>query len=153
LILLTWDRIDVYDLADPTHPNLVAKFPMKHQTSSPGYERIEKTAESTFQVLSSLGAVELTGEGDAAHWVIREVQVTPEMKRKMGERPPESHFTVETDDPVLVRESTQFRYELFWKDRVRTGQVLHRQYLRKVDKSTGRAVSTMLLGENLETID
>lgn len=153
LILLTWNHLDIYDLADPVHPSLVVNFQMKHQASSRGYERIEKTAENKFQVLSSLGAAELTVEGDTPQWTLKDIQVTPEMQRKMGGRPPESRFTVESDGPVPVRESAQFRYELFWKSKVRTGEVLHRQYLRKVEKSTKRVISELLLGERLETID
>jgi len=153
VILLTWDRLDIYDLADPAHPNLAVKFQIKNQGSSPGYDRIEKTAENKVQVLSSRGATELTVEGDTQHWTMKEIPVTPELQRKMADRPPESRFIIESDKPVPVRETTQFRYELMWKGKAKSGEYLHRQYLRKVDKNTERAVSELLLGERLETID
>ncbi len=153
LFLLTWDHLDVYDLADPAHPSLALRLQMRKQRSSPGFERIEKTAENKLQVLSSLGAAEVTVDGDTGHWTMKEIPVTQEMKRKMAERPPDSRFFVESDEPVPVRETAEFRYELIWKSKAKTGEYIHRQYLRKIDKSTERAVSELLLGERLETID
>ncbi|HEY6269093.1 MAG TPA: hypothetical protein VIX11_12400 [Candidatus Acidoferrum sp.] len=34
-IVLTWDRLEIYDLDAPAHPVLVAKFQMKDQTPAP----------------------------------------------------------------------------------------------------------------------
>ena len=71
----------------------------------------------------------------------------------MAERPQDSRFFVESDEPVPVRETAEFRYELIWKSKAKTDEYIHRQYLRKIEKSTERAVSESLLGERLETID
>jgi hypothetical protein len=71
----------------------------------------------------------------------------------MTERPPEARFSLENHTAVVARDTRQFRYELIWKGRAKPGQFVNRQYLRKVDKARQRAVSSLALGERLETID
>jgi hypothetical protein len=66
---------------------------------------------------------------------------------------PEWRFTDQNERVVVVRETPQFRYELVWREKSSTGEILHRHYLRKVDVATQRAASEMFLGEHLETID
>jgi hypothetical protein len=152
-IVVTWDRLEIYDLADPAHPVSAAKFQLRKQTPTPGYGRIEQIAENKFLVLSTVGAAELTAENGGAKWSLTDIRQTPDHRRKMTERPPEARFSVESDTALLVRETPQFRYELIWKGRASPGQFIDRQYLRKVDKSTQRAVSDLVLGRRLETID
>ena len=52
-----------------------------------------------------------------------------------------------------MRKNQKFRYELVWKDKSKPGEIMHRQYLRKVDVATQKDTSVLLLGEHLETID
>ncbi len=152
-IVVTWDRLEIYNLADPAHPVLAAKFQLEKQPPAPGYGRIEQIGENKFLVLSTVGAAELTAESDGEKWTLTDIPQTPDHLRKMTERPPEARFSVENGTPVVVRETPQFRYELIWKSRTKPGQFINRQHLRKVDKATRRTVSDLVLGERLETID
>lgn len=153
LMLVRWDKFEVYDLTDITHPALAATFDLNKRGSFPGYERIEQTAASKFLVMTSLGAVEVTTDGDPPKWSLAEVPPSKELQKKMSGRPPEWRFVDQNERAVVVRETAQFRYELAWKEKSSTGEILHRQYLRKVDVAAQRGASELLLGEHLETID
>jgi len=153
LMLVRWNKLEVYDLTDITHPTLAATFDLKKRGSFPGYERIEQTGANKILVMTSLGTVEVTTDGEPAKWSIMEVPPSKDLEKKMTGRPPEWRFADQNERTVVVRESAQFRYELAWREKSSTGEILHRQYLRKVDVATQRAASEMLLGEHLETID
>jgi hypothetical protein len=152
-IVVTWDRLEIYNLADPAHPALAAKFLLKKQPPAPGYGRIEQIAENKFVVLSTVGAAELTAESDGVKWTLTDISRTSDHLRKMTERPPEARFSLENHTAVVARDTRQFRYELIWKGRAKPGQFVNRQYLRKVDKARQRTVSSLALGARLETID
>jgi hypothetical protein len=151
-IVLTWDRVEIYDLADPAHPVVAAKFHLEKQTSAPGYPRFERVAENKFLVLAGATAAELTAEGDGPKWTLAEIPLTAEHRKKMAEMP-EERFSEHNNHPVVVRETPKFRYEVVWKHRARTGEFISRQHLRKIDKAIQRTVSDLVLGERLETID
>lgn len=153
VMLLRWNKFEVYDLGDASHPKMVATFDLNKRGSFTGYERIEQTAANKFLVLTSLGAVEVTTEGEPAKWVVAEIPTDKELQRKMSERPPEWRFSDQNERSVVVRETARFRYELNWREKTSAGEVLHRQYLLKVDLATQRTSSELLLGERLETID
>jgi hypothetical protein len=153
LMLVRWNKLEVYDFSEITHPALAASFDLNKRGSFPGYERIEQTAENKILVMTSLGTVEVTTDGDPAKWHLAEVPPSEELQKKMSGRPPEWRFADQNERAVVVRETPQFRYELAWREKSSTGEILHRQYLRKVDVATQRAASELLLGEHLETID
>lgn len=153
LMLVRWDKFEVYDLADPAHPALAAKFDLHKQENLAGYERIEQTSENRFLILTSMGAVEVTTEGEPANWRLKEVPASAEVKKKLNQRPPEYRLQDENEHVVELRKSEKFRYELNWKEKSKPGEILHRQYLRKIDLATQKDASVLLLGERLETID
>ena len=153
VMLVRWDKFEVYDLADPIHPKLAAKFDLRKQANLAGYSRIEQTADRKFLIICSMGALELTTEGQPPNWTLKEVPATDEVKKKVNQRPPEYRFMDENEPVVEVRKNNKFRYELYWKNRTKPGEILHQQYLRKVDVATGKNASVLLLGEHLETID
>ena len=153
VMLVRWDKFEVYDLADPIHPRLAAKFDLHKQANLAGFSRIEQTAENKFLVISSMGAEELATEGQPTNWTLKEVPATDDVKKKVNQRPPEYRFMDENEPVVEVRKNNKFRYELYWKNRTKPGEILHQQYLRKVDVATGKNASVLLLGEHLETID
>jgi hypothetical protein len=153
VLAVTWNRLEVFDLSDPTHPTVAAKFDLKEQEKLSGYPRIEKSAADKFLVLSAVGAHELTVKGEAAKWTVREISLTPELRKKGETPPPEVRLSDENTKLTAVRETDQFRYDLIWREKSKTGEILHREYLRKVDKKTQRSVSELLLAEHLETID
>ena len=153
LMLVRWDKFEVYDLADPTHPALAAKFDLRKQENLSGFERIEQTAGNKFLVLTSMGVVEVTTEGESAKWTLKEISASPEMRKKMAERPPEYRFLDENGRPVTLRQDEKFRYELGWRQKSKPGEILHQHYLRKVNEATQKDASLLLLGERLETID
>lgn len=153
VLILTWDHLRIYDTADPAHPSLAASFSMKTQGSFRGYARIEKSGESTFLVLSSLGAGELTVAGDPSQWTFKDIARTPAHDKIMSQWPSESRFSRQIQDVVPVQETGDFRYELVWRSKKRVGEATHGQYLRKVDKASQRTVSELALGGQIETID
>lgn len=153
LLLVRYDRFEVYDLTDLSHPGLAASFVLKRREGFSGYEQIEQTAPNKVLVLTSLSAVEVTTDGEPSGWSLTEIPPSKELQKKMSGRTPESRFTDQNEKVVVLRETPKFRYELVWREKSSTGEILHRQYLRKVDVATQRATAEMLLGEHLETID
>ena len=153
LMLVRWDKFEVYNLSDPALPALAAKFELRKQENLAGYGRIEQTAENKFLILTSIGAVEVTSEGEPANWKLKEVPASEEVKKKLNQRPPEYRLQDENEHVVELRKNEKFRYELSWKEKSKPGEIFHRQYLRKVDLATQKDVSVLLLGERLETID
>jgi hypothetical protein len=117
LIVLSWDRIEIYDLKRPAEPTLAVTFHLKSQGSVPGYPRIENMAGNRFLLLSTVGAAELAADVDLAKWRIEDVPRSPEIQRRMGERPREDSFNSDARDQMLVKETNTFRYELDWKSK------------------------------------
>jgi hypothetical protein len=153
LILVRCTKLEVYDLTDLSHPTLAASFDLKKREGFSRYERIEQSAPNKVIVMTSLGTVEVTADDEPAKWSITEIPPSKELEKKMSGRTPEWRFTDQNERVVVVRETPQFRYELVWREKSSTGEILHRHYLRKVDVATQRAASEMFLGEHLETID
>lgn len=153
VLILTWDLLEIFDTTDPAHPTVEAKFTMKNQGKFQGYDRIERQSDNSFFVLSGLGTGELTFAGDAPKWTYTDVERTPALNKIVQAEPPESRLSRDIQDVTPLLETEKFRFELAWKNKVRPGEVVHREFLRKVDKTTQRTVSALLLGERLETID
>lgn len=153
LMLVRWDKFEVYDLADPIHPTLAAKFDLRKQENLSGYERIEQTADNKFLVITSMGVVEVTTDGEPVKWALKGIPASVEIKKRMSNQPPSWRFVDQKEAAVPLWKSEKFRYELSWRDQSKPGGILHRQYLRKVDVATQKDASLLLLGERLETID
>lgn len=153
MLILTWDLLEIFDTTDAAHPTVEAKFTMKNQGKFQGYDRIERKSDNSFFVLSGLGTGELTLAGDAAIWTYTDVERTAAQNKMAQTEPPESRLSRDIQDVTPLLETEKFRFELAWKNKVRPGKALHREFLRKVDKTTQRTVSALLLGEHLETID
>ena len=153
LLLVRYDKFEVYDLSDLSHPALAASFVLRKREGFSGYEQMEQTAPNKVLVLTSLSAVEVTTDGAPSNWSVAEIPPSTELQKKMFGRTPEWRFTDQNEKLVVLRETPKFRYELVWREKSSTGEIMHRHYLRKVDLATGQAASEMLLGEHLETID
>lgn len=153
LMLVRWDKFEAYDLANPTHPALVAKFDLRKQENLSGYERIEQTSDNKFLVMTSMGIVEVTTDGEPAKWSLTEVPSNAALKKKMSSKPPAWRFIDQNEPVVLLMQNEKFRYELSRVDKSKPGEIHHRQYVRKVDLTTQKDASVLLLGGGLETID
>ena len=153
LLLVRWNKFEVYDLADISHPALAASFDLHKRGTFPGYDRIEQTAADRVLLITSLGTVEVTADGEPSKWKLVEVPPSKELEEKMSGRTREWRFSDQNEKSVLVRETPRFHYELVWREKSSTGEILHRQYLRKIDVATQHAASELFLGEHLETID
>jgi hypothetical protein len=55
--------------------------------------------------------------------------------------------------PLTLAEGDRFRYALVWAETHRPGRIIHRKYVRQLDKASGRTASEILLATDLETID
>ncbi|HKW53726.1 MAG TPA: hypothetical protein VJO12_08550 [Stellaceae bacterium] len=157
LIVLLWDRVEIYDLADAAKPRFVQSLPLGDQGfSSPGHPRVEAAGEGKFLLLNPRNTTELTTAGEGLEWHIRALAPpTPEQKARMVAPPPDRLPSDEGPPalPRLLRESDRFRYELVWIDKRRTGEIVHRKYVRQIDKASGRTASALLLHTAIETID
>lgn len=153
VLILTWDLLQIFDTTDPAHPTPAAKFTIKNQGKFQGYDRIERKSDNSFFVLSGRGTGELTFAGDPLRWTYTDVERTPAQNKIAQAEPPESRLSRDIQDVTPLLETAKFRFELVWKNKVRPGEVLHREFLCKVDKTTHRSISSLLLGERLETID
>jgi hypothetical protein len=153
LMLIRWDQFEVYDLSDAAHPRLAANFVLHKRGTFAGFDRIEQVADTRFVATTSLGAVELATDGEPAQWIMREIATGGDLQKKRSQSPPAWQYVDQNLPKVVLKETPKFRYELAWREKNAPGEVFHRQYLRKLDVSTGKAVSELLLGEHLETID
>ena len=154
LIVLLWDRVEIYDLADAAKPRFVRALALADQgVSAPGQPLVEAAGTDEFLLLGTRNTTRLTAA--AGDW--RAVPLPPpmpEQKARMS-APPDAVLAHQkpTAAPLLLRQSDRFRYELVWSDRRQPGRVVHRKYVRQVDKASGRTASELLLGSDIETID
>jgi hypothetical protein len=161
IILLLWDEVEVYSLAEPSAPKRVAAYPIRSQIAgASGNPRIEATAERRFLIISPVGAGELVVDPAAKRWSLTDVEMTPALQQKARTQTPEEESAGQalvsdrdSGRPRVLKESARFRYERLWKRRTKPGLIVHLEYLRKVDKVRGKTVAELLLGEELETID
>jgi len=162
LIVLLWDQVEIYSLADPSAPSRVAAHQLKKQRPDEGgFPHIEPAGDNgKFMVLSPIGAAELRADPDGRTWSLVDVELTADLHDKAVNPSAELVSAIralvserDSGRPRLVKETSRFRYELFWKTRMKPGEIFHTQYLRKVDKSRRKAVGQFVLCEELETID
>jgi hypothetical protein len=153
VMLIRWDQFDVYDLSDAAHPRLATTFVLKKHGTFEGYNRIEQHAENKFLVATSLGAVEVTAEGEPAKWALTEVPISDDLAKKRWQVPSTFQYVDQNLSRVVLKETPRFRYELVWKEKTAPGEIWHRQYVCKLEADTGKPVSELLVGEHLETID
>ncbi len=154
LIVLLWDRVEIYDLANPAGPAFVKAFELTNQgLSSPGRPRIESAGDNRFILMNTVNTSELRIEGEVQDWKVTSLTPTPEIKAKMSKRSPADDFEVQAQSSLLVKDTVKFRYELIWKNRSQPGLVTHSKYLYKVDKTSVRVLASRPLGTVQETID
>jgi hypothetical protein len=152
LIVLLWDRVEIYDLAAPTRPAFLAGFELGDQgVKSPGGALIERVGEHRFQLLNTINTSELTLDGDRRDW--RVAALAPPDRAQLARMAQSRALGDHNGPPVVLRETERFRYELAWTERHRPSEILHRAYLRKVAKAGGGIVSRLLVGGDSETID
>jgi hypothetical protein len=159
LIVLERDRVYACNVSDPAHPSLVVTLELADQGfSGTGWPQIVRTGASNFLLLSNSSAAELRVSDDARQWTVSNLERTPELRARMQAEPPHTAFARNTyrEDhpaPMVLKETAHFKYVLDWQIVSRPATVVHRKYLWKVGKRSGRPVSHLLLGEQIETID
>lgn len=153
LMMAIWDKFYVFDVGDAAHPLLAATFDLKKREQAPGYNLFERLAENKFLVLTAMGALEVTTDGEPAKWTLGEIPLTAELRKKAGSRPPEWRFDDQNEATVVLRESAKYRYELTWREKLSPGEILHQHYLRQVHRTAPQSASELLLGTHLETVD
>ena len=161
IILLLWDQVEVYSLAEPSAPKRVATYQLRNQRAlTCGNPRIERTADRRFLMISPVGAAELIVDPEGKRWSLVDIEMTPDLQQKAQASSPEveSERLAMVNDrdsgrPRVLKESAKFRYEKLWKRRTKPGLIIHSEYLRKVDRARGETVAELLLGEEQETID
>ena len=156
LIVLLWDRVDIYDLGDPSSPRLVTSLALGAQDFSLGGEPlVESAGEGKFVIFNNAKALELAVDGEGRNWTARPMPAPDAAHKALLLEPPAAVLAHRgpTETPLVLRESNQFRYEIAWNDKSKPGVITHRKYLRKLDKASGSVVSQILLRTDIETID
>lgn len=147
-----WTEIEVYDFADPKRPQLVRSLTLDETHPRWGGGGVIKDGD-TLLVLGTTVSAELAMSGDPAAWRVRNLDVTPELKRRT-----ESLYSAASrqkdpadllgGDPRVVPLNGG-RFEVRWDTtRPRRGVVRHRQYLRALESG-----ATLLIDTHDETID
>jgi len=155
LIVLLWDRVEIYDLADAAKPRFVRALALADQgVSAPGQPLVETAGADEFVLLGTRNTTRLTA-ADGGDWRATPLPPpTPEQRARMS-APPDAVLAHQKPmaAPLLLRQSDRFRYELVWTEKRQPGRVVHRKYVRQVDKANGRPTSEILLGTDIETVD
>jgi len=154
LIVLLWNRVEVYDLRNPKQPVLAKSFSLSEHKPWPGYGRII-TNGNKFLVLSTRSTAELTADDDIAKWHVKNLERTEKLHTKTLIKPrfPAFHEGMRESNPFVVKKTERFRYEMWWEQGPWEGdQCSHKKYLRKVRQRNGAAVSSLLLGQIEEMV-
>jgi hypothetical protein len=87
IILLLWDEVEVYSVAEPSTPKRVAAFQIRSQRGPmSGCPCIERTADRRFLMISPTGAAELIVDADKKRWSLVDIEMTPDLKQKAQPR-------------------------------------------------------------------
>ncbi len=149
LIVLIWNRIEVFDLSNPKCPIRVKLYQLKEHKSWPGYGRIVKNGNK-FYILSTKTTSELIVYDEITNWKIKDIERTNELHEKTlieSSFPPFNY-----KDSFVVKETDKFLYEIFCR-REEVGKYMwsNKKYLRKIRKKDRKVTSELLLGELIET--
>ncbi len=153
LIVLLMDQVEIYDLNNPIQRTLVKTFMLQDQGSHPSGVKGIEPDNNTFTFLSYKSAAKLTMDDDSSRWKIENLKQRPELQREAvtsSRFPPFRHFP-NYPWPFVVKETPKFRYEVDWEVETLECGRMHKKYLRKVTKKGDRVVSSLFLGEDLET--
>lgn len=159
LIALYRDRVLVYDVRDPGAPALATEFHLKNQGQQPGYSQIVRIDGGHFVLLSAVSTAELQAEGDDPRkWNTVDQARTPSLQAKARSEPADSAFERSKNisdhpEPMVLKETARFRYQLVWQTRTGQAEVVHTKVVQKIDKASGQVVSELALGSETETID
>jgi hypothetical protein len=154
LIVLLMNRVEVYDLNDPSQPILIKTIVLKEQGPYPrGYKGIVQK-NNTYLLLSCTSIAQLTVTDDTTEWQIVSLGEKPKYQKEdfVSARFPPFKHQGRYPWPFIVRETPNFRYEVDWEVGAWEGYArMHKKYLRKIRKEDGKIVSSLFLGEHMET--
>jgi hypothetical protein len=147
-----WTEVEVYDFADPKRPQLVRSLTLDETHPRWGGGGLVKE-EDTLLVLGTTVSAEVSMSGAPSEWRVRNLDVTPELKRRTERlystesRQKDPADLLGGDPRVVPLEGG--RFEVRWDtSRPRRGVVRHRQYLRALESG-----ATLLIDTHDETID
>lgn len=159
LIALYRDQVFVYEVRDAGAPNLAAEFHLKNRGQLPGYSQIIRIDDHNIVLLSAMSTAELKAEGnDPKKWTTADLERTPALQAKAQSEPADSAFErskniSDRPDPMIIKETARFRYQLAWRTRTGQAEVVHTKVVQKIDRASGHVVSELALGSETETID
>ena len=153
LIVLLWNRVEIYDLINPTKPTLVKFFSLQEHESWPGWGRIIKD-KTKFLLLSTKTTAELTMDDNIANWRINNIERKKQLHEKtlIKSNFPAFNYGLRDPNSFIVKETEKFLYEIFWEtEEIEKYKRAHKKYLCKVRKKDKKVISNLLLGEIIET--
>lgn len=145
LIVLLWNRLEIFDLGNPQKPYLVKTYKLEQHRSWPGFGRIIKDG-NVFLLLSTKTTSKLIMDDDVNKWKMEPFERTEELHKATLIQ---SFFPAFDDfSNYIVKKTKDFKFEIKWKT-IKTGKYFtsHKKYLAKVRKSNNALVSKILLGE------
>ena len=147
-----WTDIEIYDFADPKRPQLVRSFTLDETHPAWGGGGLVNEGDRLL-VLGTTVSAELSMSGAPSEWRVRNLDVTPDLKRRTERlysaesREKDPSESVGADSRVVPLDGQLF--EVRWAaTRPQRGVIRHRQYLRA--RPSG---ATLLLDTQDETID
>ena len=147
-----WTEIEVYDFTDPKRPQFVRSFTLDETHTAWGGGGLVHEGGKLL-VLGTTVSAELSLLGAPSEWRVRNIDVTPELRRRTeslysGELRQKDPADMLGGEPRVVPLAGG-RFEVRWDTTTpRRGLVRHRQYLRAPQLG-----AELLIDTNDETID
>ncbi|MXX38811.1 MAG: hypothetical protein F4Z85_12250 [Gemmatimonadetes bacterium] len=168
LLVSFHDRLEFYDVSDPSMPRLEQVLVLKDQEGKHLFwSKIAKLGTQFFVLAKQLESQhELTGpkwrqqvfelqQGPTrSEWAIQRMGDPPEIgsEHVMMSMFPSFAFSPRDEWPFVVRKTERFRYEVGWQVRRFKDYSIHDKFLWKIRREDGAIVSSLKLGEIMETI-
>ncbi|MDA0745322.1 MAG: hypothetical protein O2954_02315 [bacterium] len=153
LLVAFHDRLEVYSLSAPDRPERIQVLPLEDENSRPLFwPKIARSGDQFF-IVSRKTVLALDQDSTNKKWILQWVDDPPEIERDhlmMDKFPPFNHSPLQ-DWPFRIGQSEAFYYEVGWKVIPGEHYRMHEKYLRKIRRNDGAIVSSLKLGELMET--
>ena len=153
LLVSFHDRVEIYDVSDRSRPLLQQTVSLLDDAGHHlQWPKIAKVGVRYF-VVSAQPPRELTPGAKGTGWSIRPAEDPPVIARQdvMMSRFPDFDHSRRYEWPFVVLTTDQFRYEVGWRVRRSGSYRMHEKFLWKVRITDGLIVSSLRLGETVET--
>ena len=155
LLVSFHDRLEFYDVSDPSMPRLEQVLALQDQDGKHLFwPKIAKLG-TQFLVLTRQQVFELQQGPTRSEWSIQRMGEPPEIgsEHVMISIFPSFDHSPRDEWPFVVRATERFRYEVGWKVRRFKNYSVHDKFLWKIRRGDDTIISSLKLGEMMETYD